>query len=447
MSHASKGVRLLGPVAIGLTAIVMLTGCGRFNGTDASASVPAPSASASATPNPDPTDPPISDEMKVLLDASRAPKDACLSIVSSKLGESAVVNGVYTLSIPPAMVGPLPGDLKVKEGDPAALQWSDALNLPLLGSTPEEVRDNLYFEICTKPLVGTSLRHLFANLTLPDGTAIIDLQTNDEDDVNWLDAGDVPEEEISVQAGEYVPLLFASDNLSEEDEEELYNLSATKAREYADLGDYLLHMVSHYELGTLDSLDSRHSYHLVGGGLAVGVVPEVEITTKLDNRLALWFYLTEKTECAPISLLGFNLGDTRPMLTDVDLTCEALTPPPVSPPPATGCPDGQFWDGDECLESKVKRNDVAPPAGVDQQGPGTPTDGNGGTGGTGNVVGNGSTGQDTGTNVQVGGTNNGGNTGTNNETANGGNTGGATNTEQGSDKEEPETEVIGPPAG
>lgn len=328
MSRTNKVVRLLGPVALGMAGIVLLTGCGRFNGEDAPAPSPSTSESSTPTPTPTPSGDPISDELKELLDASTVSQDFCLDIVKAQLGEDVVVNGVYNLQISQTKIGPLPGNLKVEEGNPDALQWSDSLELMLKGSAPEELRNSVYLAICTKPYVGVSLRHLFANLTLADGTEVIDLQSTD-----WLKEGLVPESELNDQAMEYIPNLFEA---ATEDED--YEAAHTAFLEYNDMANMLVYLVSHYELGKVMPINSTHSYHVLGGGLSADQAPEIRITHSLDSRDAIVFYLTEKTECAPISILGFNLGDSRPMLTEEGYSCEQVTPPPPSTPPTCDCP-------------------------------------------------------------------------------------------------------------
>lgn len=351
---------------------------------------------ASPTPSATPTgdEKPVSDAIKALLDASRAPTDACLAIVKEQLGKAAVVNGVYTVSAPPAMVGPGKDDLKVKFGDAEALWWSNALDLSLQGNTPEEKKADLELKICTHAPVGVALRHLIANLTLDDGTQVINLQKTD-----WLDEGLVPQSKLNDQVEEYIPLLYLDEHEQSLSEDKLYQMSATAAREYEEMASKLVYFIEHFELGQVMPINSRHSYEIVGGGLSLDQMPEIRVTTALDARPALVFYLTDKTtECAPLLVLGFNVGDSRPELATEGYTCDQVNPPPVEcdsahPCGTHGCPEGQWWNGYTCLQGKLPGDDVVYTDGnwsvegndsytSGSEGTGTGTSGNAGTNGT-----------------------------------------------------------------
>ena len=309
----NEGLESLDPLTAALNA--QATACG-------GAVVPASLAGDGAT-DPDSNDPiTLSPELKALLDAANAPLDqySCEKIVADTGGT--VVDGTYTL-----FVNTL---LAVDEGNLDLRQWSDALSTVLKGSTPEEMRTWLNRAICEEPVIGVSLAHLFAHLKVGD-VSVLSLQST-----NWLKPFAVEASEINDLVAQYTPLtVWRLQNLGKQDIPEDVYLAALKANhEYQELASRLVFLLSRYELARVMSIDSTHHYHLVAGGLTADNIPEVEISNEVDSRPALVFYLTEKTACKPISVLGFNTGDKRPMLGSIPESCETLVPP-VNPPPVS----------------------------------------------------------------------------------------------------------------
>lgn len=263
----------------------------------------------------------LSPELKALLDAANVPLDeySCEKIIGDNGGT--VIDGTYTL-----FVNTL---LEVDEGNLDLRQWSDALSTVLKGSTPDEMRSWLNRAICEEPVIGVSLAHLFAHLKVGD-VSVLSLQTT-----NWLQPFAVEASEVNELVTTYTPLTdWRLKNFGKQDIPEDVYVAALKANhEYQEVASRLVFLLSRYQLAhQVMPIDSTHHYHLVAGGLTADGIPEVEISNEVDSRPALVFYLTEKTACKPISVLGFNTGDKRPMLGAIPESCEPLLPPPPTPP-------------------------------------------------------------------------------------------------------------------
>lgn len=328
--------------------------------------------------NEDETDVVLSPELKALLDAGSLPlaEFACTNVVQSNGGS--VEEGMYTLFA--RML------LKVEEGNLDLRQWSTALSNTLKGNTPEEMRNWLYRAICEEPGIGIPLAHLFAHLEV-EGTSVLSLQATD-----WLEIANVDTSEINDLIAQFDPItawkLEKPSRWNQEPPDEVFAEAVTANLEYQDLASRLVFLVSRYQLAYQTmSIDSTHTYSLVGGGLAADFFPEYEISPKPDTRPSLVFYLTDKNDCKPLSVLAFNTGDKRPMLGSIPDTCESFVPPPVTPPPGGGggcvtncepppqdCPPGQKRNvNGVCVDSKSSdpaqwiypegKPQVAPPAG------------------------------------------------------------------------------------
>lgn len=272
----------------------------------------------------------LSPELKALLDAANAPLQefSCVKIVTSTGGT--VIDGSYTLFVNTI--------LKVDQGNPDLRQWSDALSTPLKGMTAAEMRTWINRAICEEPVIGVSLAHLFAHLQI-EGVSVLSLQTSD-----WLKPFAVDASQINDLVGHYTPLtVWRLQNPSKQDIPDDVYVAAVKANHaYQEVASRLVFLLSRYQLGQVMNINSTHHYHLVAGGLTADNIPEVEISTAVDSRPSVAFFLTEKTACKPISVLGFNTGDKRPMLGAIPQSCASLKPPVPSTPsqphtPSSGC--------------------------------------------------------------------------------------------------------------
>lgn len=271
---------------------------------------------------------PMSDELKALLDASKAPTIDCVQIITDTGGP--VVNGTYALLLKAlnGVVG-TPG-----ETDPRL--WSDALSTALAGSTPQEMYVWLQRAICEEPFIGVSLQHLFAHLEVK-GISVLSLQSTD-----WLESANVDDSEIAELVATYTPLtIWTFENPDEDIPDDVYDAQLEANREYQAMASKLVYLMRSFQLGTVMNVNSTHYYRLVVGGLTADGLPEVEVQgTPPDTRPSLVFYLTEKTACVPIAALAFNTGDKRPMLVDIPASCETFNPPCTSncaPPCTTDC--------------------------------------------------------------------------------------------------------------
>lgn len=265
----------------------------------------------------------LSDELKALLDASSAPIVDCPAIVKETGGD--VVDSTYPLFVK-SLLG-----VDTKNAD--LRKWSDALSTPLKGSDKKEMNKWLKRAICEEPVIGVSLAHLFANLEVK-GVSVLELQKTD-----WLKPFDVDASEIDDLVAKYVPLEeWKLQNPGDTPSEEQYGEALKANHEYRKVASKVIFLLSRYELAGVKSIDSKHHYQLVAGGLRADGIPEVGISKESDNLPSLVFYLTEKTACKPISVLGFNTGDKRPMLGKIPASCDDFNPKPKPKPTPTSKP-------------------------------------------------------------------------------------------------------------
>ena len=317
-------------------------------------------ATANTTPNT------ISQELKDLLDVASAPleESECPAIVERTGGP--VVEGTYY----PLLLETLKG---VKEGDSSLRQWSDALSIPLKGSTAEEKRTYVQRAICDEPLIGVSFANLMANLEV-EGVRVVDIQSTD-----WLKpfAGDASK--INDLVAGFMPVTqWQLENIGKQDTpEDVYRAGEKANLEYQEVASRLNLLLSKYELGDVKGIASTHHYHLVSGGLVADSIPEVGISSEVDNRPTLVFYLTKKTdECTPLSVLGFNVGDKRPLLGAAVSLCEEVTAPGTPGTPGTpGVPGTPGTpENPECTENCgpgiTPKNPSADPGGGPNSDPG-----------------------------------------------------------------------------
>ena len=258
----------------------------------------------------------LSQELLDLLDASYAEPGACPAIVAA--AGLPVVEGYYDLLLKTLYAVNENGDSQQYR------KWSQSISTALPGNTAEEKYESLKVAICTEPLVGFSLKHLFAHLEI-NGVRVLDLQSTD-----WLDDANVPADQINDMVAKFFPNKF---NLEEEGRTPDSDAAVLEAMtSYQAMADKLLKLLSNYQLVDVRPIDSTHHYQCVLGCLTADGVPEIEVASTLDNRPALVFFLTDKTTCVPISVLAFNVGDKRPELANIPADCSPfLPPPPVTP--------------------------------------------------------------------------------------------------------------------
>ncbi|MDB5168995.1 MAG: hypothetical protein JWO41_351 [Candidatus Saccharibacteria bacterium] len=178
-------------------------------------------------------------------------------------------------------------------------KWSDALSTPLAGSTPAEKRRALYAAVCEDPELGSSIANMLAHLTV-DGVNVGSLNS-------WLSpfAGDASQ--INDIAASYIPLMDVKKPTSAQ-----VKVAASKNVEWQEVASKVDTLIGRFSLGDVRSLASVTNYHLTAGGLSVGGLSEVGINPHQENLPALTMSVTLKGGCAPLKVIGFNVGDKRP---------------------------------------------------------------------------------------------------------------------------------------
>ena len=257
----------------------------------------------------------LSDELRKLMDASAAPANSCASIMKEAGAE--VVEDVYTLYIKSLY----PVDPKDKN----ARSWSDALSTPLTGKDATQQNLALKRAICEEPYVGVTFAHMMFNLSV-GGVRVSELQTTD-----WMKPVDVSTDELDTVIAGFAPLVQAKlQNSGAKFSDADIEAAVEANREYQNLATKLVFLLERFELKGVKSIDSTHHYNLVAGGLRADGMPEVGIDTKKDKLPSLVYELTEKTACKPVSVIGFNLGDKRPMLGEIPDSCDKPTKKPTN---------------------------------------------------------------------------------------------------------------------
>jgi len=243
------------------------------------------------------------------------------------------------------------GALKpVEEG---GRKWSDALSTPLIANQPTDALKEIQTAICLDPLLGVSLAHLFAHFTVDD-VKIVDLN-------DWLKPFEVDADLINDLAAEFAPLLDVA-NPSDEQVSSAINQNLI----YQGLAEKLGTMLTRFSIVGIQSARSVLNYHLAGGGLVVGGLPEVALNATQEGLPALVLEVNMKPGVC-LARIGFNTGDKRPEVfgcpfatTPTTSNPTGSTTPPTSPPttvpggkdaserpaqdPVISCPSGQYAD-------------------------------------------------------------------------------------------------------
>ncbi len=212
----------------------------------------------------------------------------CVELVSATGGNTRAYDNK-------TVVAPNIGALK---GTPPR-KWSDALSTPLKGKSPPSKFRQLQSAICQDPLLGVTTANMLAGLTV-DGVRVVD--QND-----WLKPYTADAGQINDKAAGFVLMS----NIDPDSDEQVDK--AVKANlDYQDLAGKLNTLLKRFHLDGVKALQSTKNWHLAGGGLAVGGLPEVALNKHQENLPALVLSVRLKDVCVPAKLIGFNTGDKRP---------------------------------------------------------------------------------------------------------------------------------------
>ncbi|MFA5003773.1 MAG: hypothetical protein WC498_00640 [Candidatus Saccharimonadales bacterium] len=178
-------------------------------------------------------------------------------------------------------------------------KWSDALSTPLGGNSPPGKLKSQKAAVCNDPELGVSVANMFANLNV-GGVNVGDLNP-------WLSPYKGSATQVNDKAAEFIPLLDVSNPSKAQSQN-----AVQKNVEYQALAARLDTLIGRFSLLGVKSMKSSQNWHLVAGGLAVGGLPEVGLNPNQENLPALILQVTEKGACAPLKVIGFNVGDKRP---------------------------------------------------------------------------------------------------------------------------------------
>lgn len=296
----------------------------------------------------------ISDEVVALLTVNTFTPGECLELTNSE-----------STGVVPYEIGAL--ELPTPQGPRL---WNDALSIPLPDGKPADQLLAFKEGICEDTLTGVTWGRFFAQMEI-GGRKLIDLNP-------WLEVFDVSEEEINDLAAGYIPLLDADDPTDAEKAE-----AVEKNQEWQGEAEKLIALIDRFSLLWVDSLTSVVNYHLVAGGVVVGGLPEVGLNPNQESLPALLLMISEKGACAPLKIIGINVGDRRP---------EEFASPPCAPPPScdsdctttstrppcTSCASTTVPNGKPGVPTTVSPPPVTPPSNAT-----TTTHGSGGDSGPG----------------------------------------------------------------
>ena len=197
--------------------------------------------------------------------------------------------------------------------------WSDALSTPLKGDTDLERLRSLETAICRDPLLGVTVANLFANMSV-GRVKVVDLN-------DWLKPYQGHARRVNDRAARFIPLM------DEEDPSDTDVATAMTAnRRYQDLAEKLNTLIGRFAVGGVKAEKSVLNYHLVGGGLVAGGLPEVGLNPRQEQLPALTLELTTKGACVPLKVIGFNVFDKRPEVFSVPRCVDT----PSTTPTTTG---------------------------------------------------------------------------------------------------------------
>lgn len=194
-------------------------------------------------------------------------------------------------------------------------KWTDALSTPLDPNTRKAVQR----AICQDPLLGSTTAHMLSRLKVGD-VSVLELNP-------WLKPFAGKASRINNVAVQYVPQLKGTATI---DEAIKANVAWQKQAELINT------LLGRFKVQGVHKLKSTKNYHLTGGGLDVGGLPNVGLDPKQDKRSALILAVTAKNSKKCVLKIGFNLGDKRPE----QFGCPKPTTPGTTPsvPGAPGSP-------------------------------------------------------------------------------------------------------------
>lgn len=244
----------------------------------------------------------ISDELAAQMTVYTVEPGLCLKLTGSE-----------ATGIVPLKIGAL--ELPIPQGPRL---WTDAMAPPI----PSELAPLDQFEyakahICSDPLLGNSWGWFMLHRAAIGGKTLLELNP-------WLSAFDFDVSLINDRAAEFIPLLDIP--LAQQTQGQR-QVATQKNAEWQVLAGKLVTLLDRYIQYGTQSYQSVDNLHLAGAGASAAQIPEVEVNPNQEALPALLLVLTDKGVCAPVSIIGINVGDMRP---------EEFTPPVCkSPPPAT----------------------------------------------------------------------------------------------------------------
>ena len=234
--------------------------------------------------------------------------------------------------------------------------WSDALSTPL---NPHSLRA-VQVAVCEDPLLGVTYANMLSTLKV-GGTSVLGLNP-------WLKPFAGSPANINNIASLYVPQLNGGS---------INDAAIAANQSWQAEAEFIGTLLGRFNVEGVKALPSKVNYHLTGGGLAVGGLPEVGLDRLQDKKSALILSVTEKNNPACILKIGFNLGDKRPEVfgcpappkkthtptstptptnTPTSTPTPTNTPTPCVKPPKPG--DGPYvYDSKTCTWHKPAQSD------------------------------------------------------------------------------------------
>jgi hypothetical protein len=276
----------------------------------------------------------LSDDMKTLLTVTDS-SASCTKIVEKAKGNDAVINGVYKLTVE-----------ATTSADKRYVSTSPGLALK--GKTDKAQHADIELTLCTDPLQGGEFAHWLAHATIQDTTI---LSLND-----WLSPFNIDIDQVSAYVQTtYLP-NFGKDSPTDED----YQAQATATRAYAEFASKLVTMLNRFQSYDTTSAKSTLNYSLAGGGAVVGKVPPLQLNPNQESLKAKRYALTEKDQCKPLLVFGFNVHDKRVEQFNPPNECSKGTPKPpattTKTPPTTHHHPKPKCKPTKCLEKKHGSN-------------------------------------------------------------------------------------------
>jgi hypothetical protein len=249
----------------------------------------------------------LTDEMKTLLTVTDS-SSSCTKIV----GEDAVIDGVYKLN--------------VEALTQASKRYvTTSPGLPLEGKSAKARHADIELTLCTDPLQGGMFAHYLAHAKVAD-TSILSLN-------EWLQPFNVDVNQVSVKVQELYLPNFGKDNPTDDE----YQAQATATRAYVEFASKLVTMLNRFQQYDEAKAKSRLNYSLAAGGAVVGIVPPLQLNPEQESLQAKRYALTEKDQCKPLLIFGFNVHDKRVEEFSPPDKCKTNPKPTATPTPKSIC--------------------------------------------------------------------------------------------------------------